>query len=490
MTLIQKENNFSEWYNEILKQAEILDIRYPIKGVYVWYPYGYKLRNLVYGILRTLLDEEHEEVLFPLLIPKDVFMKEKEHIKGFEEEVFWVTRGGNTELEIPFALRPTSETAIYPVFKDWIRSHRDLPLRIYQIVNTFRYETKHTRPLIRLREITSFKEAHTAHASRSDAEEQIHKAVALYKHFFDLLAVPYIITRRPQWDKFPGAEYSIAFDTLMPDGRTMQIGTIHLLGERFARTFDIKYEDNDGALKFVHQTCYGISERCVASVIALHGDDHGLVLPPMVAPIQVIIVPIVFSGEEGRINGGELVEQACFKVQDELTKAGVRAVVDNSEERPGAKYYRWELKGVPLRIEIGPRDLRNERCELVRRNDFKRVQIPMSEVVPQVKRTLHEIYEALHEKAKERLRTNIYESEGISAATSEEEMEELRRRAGQGILSLFLCERESCGNELEELLGLSVLGEPVHEVGSGEKKEGKCLICSGGAKRVYVARVY
>jgi len=490
MTLIQKENNFSEWYNEILKQAEILDVRYPIKGVYVWYPYGYKIRMLVYGILRSLLDKEHEEVLFPLLIPKDEFMKEKEHIKGFEDEVFWVTRGGSTELEIPFALRPTSETAMYPVFKVWIRSHRDLPLRIYQVVNTFRYETKHTRPLIRLREITSFKEAHTAHATRSDAEEQIQKAVALYKNFFDQLAIPYIITRRPEWDKFPGAEYSIAFDTLMPDGRTMQIGTIHLLGERFARTFDIKYEDKDGSLKFVNQTCYGISERCVASVIALHGDDHGLVLPPMVAPIQIVIVPIVFSGKGGRINSGELVEQACFKVRDELTTAGIRTVVDNSEERPGAKYYRWELKGVPLRIEIGPRDLRNDRCELVRRNDFKRVQIPLSEIVPQVKQTLQEIHEALHEKAKETLCTNIYESEGTSAATSEEEREELRRRAGHGILSLFLCERESCGNEVEELLGVSVLGEAVHEGEGVEKNEGKCLICSGRAKRVYVARAY
>jgi len=270
----------------------------------------------------------------------------------------------------------------------------------------------------------------------------------------------------------------------------MQIGTIHLLGERFARTFDIKYEDKDGSLKFVNQTCYGISERCVASVIALHGDDHGLVLPPMVAPIQIVIVPIVFSGKGGRINGGELVEQACFKVRDELTTAGIRTVVDNSEERPGAKYYRWELKGVPLRIEIGPRDLRNDRCELVRRNDFKRVQIPLSEIVPQVKQTLQEIHEALHEKAKETLCTNIYESEGTSAATSEEEREELRRRAGHGILSLFLCERESCGNEVEELIGVSVLGEAVHEVEGVEKNEGKCLICSGRAKRVYVARAY
>ncbi len=490
-TIVQKKDNFSEWYGEILKRAEILDIRYPVKGVYVWYPYGYKVRNLVYGILRTLLDKEHEEVLFPLLIPKDELMKEKEHIKGFEDEVFWVTKGGSTDLDIPLALRPTSETAIYPVFIVWIRSHRDLPLRIYQIVNTFRYETKHTRPLIRLREITSFKEAHTAHATRADAEAQVKKAVALYKSFFDQLAVPYVITRRPEWDKFPGAEYSIPFDTLMPDGRTMQIGTIHLLGESFARTFDIKYEDENGSLKFVNQTCYGISERCVASVIAIHGDDHGLVLPPTVAPIQVVIVPIVFSRKAGRSNnGGEAVEEACVKVHEELKEAGIRASVDNSEDRPGAKYYRWEMKGVPLRIEIGPRDLKSNNCEFVRRDNTKRTHVPLSDVVPEVKRTLEGIQGDIHEAAKETLHANIYKSDGAGNNKREEKMEELRRKAEHGIVSLFLCDSERCGQELEDQLGVSVLGEAVYETEEEEKSEGKCVICSRKAKRVCVARAY
>jgi prolyl-tRNA synthetase len=496
-TIVQKKDNFSEWYSEILKRAEILDIRYPVKGVYVWYPYGYKVRNLVYGILRFLMDKEHDEVLFPLLIPKDELMKEKEHIKGFEDEVFWVTKGGSTELDIPLALRPTSETAIYPVFKVWIRSHRDLPLRIYQIVNTFRYETRHTRPLIRLREITSFKEAHTAHATRADAEEQVKKAVALYKSFFDQLAVPYVITRRPEWDKFPGAEYSIAFDTVMPDGRTMQIGTIHLLGESFARTFDIKYEDENGSLKFVNQTCYGISERCVASVIAIHGDDHGLVLPPTVAPIQVVIVPIVFSRKAGGSNnGGESVsvsvEEACVKVHEKLKEAGIRAFVDNSEDRPGAKYYRWEMKGVPLRIEIGPRDLKSNNCEFVIRDNSRRMHIPLNDVVPEVKRTLEGIQGDIHEAAKETLHANIYKTK----SEDKMEMEELRRKAEYGIVSLFLCDRERCGQELEDQLGVSVLGEAVavyeteEEEGEEEKSEGECVICSRKAKRVYVARAY
>ncbi|HID19741.1 MAG TPA: proline--tRNA ligase [Methanophagales archaeon] len=331
-----------------------------------------------------------------------------------------------------------------------------------------------------MREITSFKEAHTAHASRADAEKQIKTAIATYKEFFDQLAIPYIITRRPNWDKFPGSEYSIAFDTLMPDGKAMQIATCHLLGESFARTFDIKYEDDEGALKFVNQTCYGISERCVAAVISLHGDDHGLVLPTEVAPIQVVIVPIVFSSK----GKSEEVEKACSDVYEGLKEAGIRAFLDDSEERPGAKYYRWEMKGIPLRIEIGPRDVSSNKCVFVRRTDFQRMQVPLSEVVPEVNRAVKEIQELIHEHAKETFFANIYMCKG--AVEDKEGEEELRRKAERGIISLFLCEDERCGEELEQRIGVSVLGVAVNE----NEEEGKCIICSRKARRVYVARAY
>jgi|LGVF01.1.fsa_nt_gb prolyl-tRNA synthetase len=307
--------------------------------------------------------------------------------------------------------------------------------------------------------------------------------MVIYQNFFDLLDVPYIITRRPAWDKFPGADYTLAFDTLMPDGRTMQIGTIHLLGESFARTFDIKYEDKDGSLQYVNQTCYGISERCVASVISIHGDEHGLVLPPKVAPIQVVIVPIVFSSQEG---GGE-VNKACAAVYEELEKAGIRAFLDDSEERPGAKYYRWEMKGVPLRIEIGPRDLRNNSCVFVRRDDSTKAQVPLRDAIQEAKRTLEEIQSCIQERASKTLLANIYESDGNDAG-SEEEMITLKKKAEQGIVSLFLCDSERCGKDLEERLEASVLGEPISEL--QEKSEGKCIICSSKARRVYVARAY
>ncbi len=495
-SILEKEDNFSRWYNEILKRARILDVRYPVKGEYVWYPYGLKLRNLIYNILRSLMDKEHEEVLFPLLIRRDELLKEKEHIKGFEEEVFWVTHGGSTELDIPLALRPTSETAIYPVFKLWIRSHRDLPIRVYQIVNTFRYETKHTRPLIRVREITSFKEAHTAHASRAEAEEQIKKAIALYRHFFDQLAVPYVITKRPRWDKFPGAEYSIAFDTLMPDGRTMQIATIHLLGESFAHTFDIRYEAEDGSSKLVNQTCYGISERCVAAVIAVHGDEHGLVLPPRVAPIQVVIVPIIFSGDKNG-KGMEEVKEACISLYEALKEADVRVILDDSQERPGAKYYYWEMKGVPLRIELGPRDLSSNCCVFVRRDDFRKTQVPLNTAVPEVKKTLDDIQRHLYARAKEKLVSNIRNiSIGVSVSEKDSKMDELRKAVRNGIISLTLCDNESCGKELEDTLGVSVLGEVYEdkEVVEGEEGEGSgkkgCVICTRSGSRVLAARTY
>ncbi|MBU4607658.1 MAG: proline--tRNA ligase, partial [Methanobacterium sp.] len=222
--------NFSEWFHDILEEAEIIDSRYPVKGMHVWLPHGFQLRKEILNILKNILDRDHEEVLFPLLIPEGELAKEGIHVKGFEDEVYWITHGGLTELNQKLALRPTSETAMYPMFALWVRSHTDLPLKVYQTVNTFRYETKHTRPLIRVREITTFTEAHTVHSTRSEAEEQVEKAIEIYKEYFDTLALPYVITRRPVWDKFPGADYTMAFDTIMPDGKSLQIGTVHNLG--------------------------------------------------------------------------------------------------------------------------------------------------------------------------------------------------------------------------------------------------------------------
>ncbi len=466
------KQSFSEWYNEILSTAEIMDVRYPIKGIYVWYPFGFKLRNKVFSILKSILDRDHEETLFPLLIPSTEFMKEAEHIKGFEDEVYWVTRGGNTSIDIPLALRPTSETAIYPMFKLWIRSHADLPLKIYQLVNVFRYETKHTRPLIRLREVTSFKEAHTAHVSWEDADQQVNKALELYSEFFTKLGIPFIISKRPGWDKFPGADYTMAIETIMPDGKTLQIGTAHHLGTNFAKTFEIAYETEKGEQKLVNQTCYGISERCIAATISIHGDSKGLVLPAEVAPVQVVIIPILFGEQESRE-----VLAACRSVYEKLRRADYRVAFDESSERPGAKFYRWELKGVPVRIEIGPRDIKQNKFVLARRDTGKKESFSMDDLLKIIPEKFDEILDSMRSKARKEFDSRIYRCSTLVEA---------KQYAGKGIIELPWCGSEECGHKMEDDIDASMLGEPA-----GEKKSGKCPVCGSDTEKIVCfARTY
>ncbi|MCS7130910.1 MAG: proline--tRNA ligase [Archaeoglobaceae archaeon] len=473
MSLPSKEN-FSEWFHEIIQNAEIMDVRYPVKGLYVWFPFGFKLRQLVYSKLREIMDREHHEVYFPALIPETELGKESEHIRGFEDEVYWITHGGLSPLEVKLALRPTSETAMYPMFKVWIRTHSDLPLRVYQIVNTFRYETKHTRPLIRLREITSFKEAHTAHRNYEEAEEQVRKAIGYYKEFYDFLAIPYMVIRRPDWDKFPGAVYTIAFDTIMPDGRSLQIGTVHHLGENFARTFEIKYEALDGNHYFVHQTCYGISERCIASLISIHGDDLGLVLPFEVAPIQIVVIPILYKGKEERVL--EFAKELIEKLK------GFRVVFDTGEDRPGAKYYKWELKGVPLRFEIGPKEAERREVIVSFRDERKKFSIPIEEIdEKKIKLWGDEMRDRLRKKAVEAILAKIKFVKEIS---------ELSENVKNFVVIMHLCKSKNCGEEIENFGG-KLLGwlEEIPDF-IDHSAEGKCIVCGDKGFLAVSARSY
>ncbi len=453
------KSNFSEWYNELLLMGEIMDVRYPVKGLYVWFPFGFELRKRTYAIIRELLDKDHQEALFPLLIPETEFMKEAEHIKGFENEVYWVTHGGKNELDVKLVLRPTSETAIYPMYKVWVRSHADLPIKIYQIVNTFRYETKHTRPLIRLREITSFKEAHTVHATWEEAADQVKEAVRIYQEFYRRLAIPTIVSKRPDWDKFPGADYTVAVDTLMPDNKTLQIGTAHHLGSNFAKTFDIKYEDLNGEQQLAHQTCYGVSERSIAALLCVHGDDKGLVLPPEVAPVQVVVIPIIFGKTEDIIN-------VCRNVARILKEKGIRVALDENDERPGAKYYRWEMKGVPLRVEIGPRDMKNNVATIVRRDSGKKETVPLDNILNEIESRFEDIRNNLFAKAKNLLEERILDCN---------DLEEVKKKISDGIARISWCGGLDCGLAMEEAIGARILGIPEGELG---KSAGKCPICN------------
>ena len=460
-----------------MTEADVMDYRYPVKGCGVWRPYGFKIRKLVLDIIRELLDSTgHQEVLFPTLIPEDMLAKEAEHIRGFEEECFWVTHGGLKPLGVKLALRPTSETAFGPMFKLWIHSHADLPMKLYQVVNIFRYETKATRPLIRMREVLTFKEAHTCHATAEDAERNVREAIGIYKRFFDELCVPYLISRRPEWDKFAGAVYTIAFDTIMPDGRTLQIATVHNLGQNFAKAFEITYERPDGTHELVWQTCYGISGRVIAALMAAHGDDHGLVLPPRVAPVQVVVVPIPYKGYE------EAVRKAAEDVGSRLASAGIRVEVDlRLDITPGEKYYFWERRGVPVRVEVGPRDLEQGQVTLVRRDTLERTTAPLDGVVEVVQRLLAELPGALRKRAW------AWMMERIRPVASTEEARKVLEEHG-GVVELPWCGEDECGLQMENEVDARVLGTPED---AKPEPTGLCPICGRRAVSVLrLARAY
>ena len=463
---MKKAEDFSEWYNEIVEKANLTDKRYPVKGMNVWTPYGWKIMQAIDTHMRQEFDAtNHQEVCFPLLIPEDQFAKEKEHIKGFDEEVFWVTHAGLNPLDVKLLLRPTSETAMYPIFALWVRSHADLPLKTYQIVNTFRYETKQTRAFIRVREIHFF-ESHTCHADFEDAERQV-------KEDFEILAIlakrwclPYKLLKRTDWDKFPGASYTVGIDTLLPSGRSLQLGSIHQYAENFSRPYDIKYEDEKGEHRYVHQTTFGMSERLVGAVVAVHGDDKGLVLPPDIATNQVVIVPVLAKGETERVS------KAARELHEELKASGVRVHLDERDVRPGVKYYDWELKGVPLRLELGKKDIEKSKVTFVRRDTGDKCLKDRKHVVKEVNAMLTLIASEMLARAAREMESGI-----VTVDSLENLPEKMIRTAW--------CGEEGCGHELETRSNRNILGTPL----DGEQMEGRCVICGRPAKTpVYLAR--
>ncbi len=463
-----RERSFMEWFHEATLTAGIYDYRYTVKGCGVWPPYGFKLRQNVLNILRRLLDEAgHEECLFPLLIPKSLLDKEKVHIKGFESEVFWVTHGGTTELDEKLALRPTSETVVMQMFKFWIHDYTDLPKKVYQIVNTFRYETKATHPMIRVREVTSFKEAHTAHATYEEAEKQVEEGIRIYKAFFDELGIPYVISRRPEWDKFAGALYSVSFETITPDGRTLQIGTVHHLGQNFSKAFDVTYLKPDGSHEYVYTTSYGVSERVIAALISLHGDERGVVLPPNVAPIQVVVVPIPYKGKEKEV------ELYSREVLETLKGSGYRVTIDDRQDvTPGGKFYYWERKGVPLRAEVGPIDVEKKMVTLARRDTFERSTCSLDKLANYVGELLSEVMKNLKERAWKRFKERIRRINTLNEALK-------TLKEGLGIVVVPWCGSLECALKVDSA-GLKVLGSPLK--GGGEDDVGNCVICNKEAK--------
>ncbi|MGQ0536221.1 MAG: proline--tRNA ligase [Methanobacteriota archaeon] len=446
----RKTENFSEWYNDLVERADLIDKRYPIKGCDVWRPYGLKAMRRIDSLIHHEMGAtQHEEVQFPLLIPQTEFQKEADHIKGFGANVYWVTKGGESDLDVPLLLRPTSETAMYPMFSLWVRTHADLPLKIYQIVNVFRYETKQTRSFIRVREIHFF-EAHTCHVDYDDAERQIHQDLEVMGRFAKRLCLPYTVCKRPEWDKFAGAYYSLGCDVFLPEaGRALQVASIHQYRDNFAKPYGITFETAEGGRSHAHQTTYGMSERLFGAMVLQHGDDLGLMMPPEVAPIQAVVIPILFKDSEAAVR------DAAVKATEELSAAGVRTHLDEEEKTAGEKFYGWDTKGVPVRIEIGPKDLEKGSVVLARRDRLnakgarEKAFVPRGELVARTKALLSDIQAELWRRAVEKLK---HQCKVVKTAAE--------AKTHEGVSVVGWCGSDDCGLEIEKAADKTVLGEP------------------------------
>ena len=463
---MEKEDNFGDWYLEIVEKANLSDKRYPIKGMNVWTPYGWKAMMNIDRFIRQELDATgHDEVCFPLMIPETEFKKEKEHIKGFDSEVYWVTHAGLNELDVRLVLRPTSETAMYPMFALWVRSHQDLPLKIYQIVNTFRYETKQTRAFMRVREIHFF-ESHTCHVSEEDAQRQIEEDTEILSKIAKRLCLPYFLSVRTEWDKFPGAYYTVGIDTVMPNGKTLQIGSIHHYRTNFSEPYEITYEDENGEHKHVHQTTYGMSERLLGAIIGEHSDDKGLIMPPDIAPFQAVIIPILSKDNAQRVT------DAARALEARLSEYGIRVKLDDRDVRPGSKYYDWEIKGVPLRLELGGRDIDNKVVTFARRDTGEKGTIDIDSVGGGVELVLRMISSSLFEKARKSQMSKLQDIDSLDDIPEGK------------VLRFGWCGCEECGHKFEDTYELKILGMPYAKE---EGYSGKCIICGKETNRPVLA---
>ncbi|MDE6356383.1 MAG: proline--tRNA ligase [Clostridia bacterium] len=387
------EADFPQWYTDVVLKTKLVDYG-PVKGTMVIRPYGYAIwENIQKELDKRFKATGHENAYFPLLIPMSYFTKEAEHVEGFAPEVAVVTHAGGEELTEPLAIRPTSETIFGSMYSKWLQSYRDLPIKINQWANVMRWE-KTTRPFLRTSEFL-WQEGHTAHATEEEAMEETMKMLGVYKEFAEnCLAIPVITGRKTEKEKFAGAVATFGMEAMMKDGKSLQAGTSHYLGQNFAKSFDIKYLDKDGAQKYAYTSSWGVSTRLIGALIMAHGDQRGLVLPPVVAPLQAVIVPIA-QKKEG-------VLEKCGQVKTALEKAGVRVTLDDGEQSPGWKFNEWEMKGVPLRIELGPRDIENGKALIFRRDTCEKTEYGLDGIVKTVKSLLKTVQKDMLKAAKAR----------------------------------------------------------------------------------------
>ena len=471
---VSKSENFSEWYTQVVIKTELVDYA-PVKGLIVLRPDGYSIwESIKESLDKKLKETGHRNGFLPVLIPESLLAKEKEHFEGLNPEVFWVTHSGNSEIGDRLALRPTSETLAYSLFSKWIRSWRDLPLKINFWNSALRAEIKGTKPFLRTSEFL-WQEGHTVHATKDEAEKEVADILELYKKTIEEeLAVPVVTGKKSEKDKFVGAVYTNTLESLMPDGKALQMGTSHFLGQNFSKPFDVKYLDKNNSETFAWQTSWGVSWRLIGGMIMTHGDDKGLVLPPKVAPIQVVIIPIYYSKEDKE----NVLQKAC-QIKDSLSNNDIRVHLDDREQMtPGFKFNDWEMKGIPIRIEIGPKDIAKNQIVLARRHNQTKISLDIDGLTEKTLSELKNIQKEMFDAAKKILDERVVR---VS------EYQQFKKELENGkMIDCSWCGNQTCEDKIKEETGADLRVIP-----SDNTKAETCIYCkNSGTTNVLFARGY
>ena len=472
---VSKSEDFSEWYTQVVIKSELADYA-PVKGLIVLRPDGYSIwESIKESLDKKLKETGHRNGFLPILIPESLLGKEKKHFEGFNPEVFWVTHSGDSEIGDKLALRPTSETLAYSLFSKWIRSWRDLPLKINFWNSALRAEIKGTKPFLRTSEFL-WQEGHTVHATKDEAEKEVADILELYKKTIEEeLAVPVITGKKSEKDKFVGAIYTDTLESLMPDGKALQMGTSHFLGENFSKPFDVKYLDDNNTETFAWQTSWGVSWRLIGGMIMIHGDDKGLVLPPKIAPIQVVIIPIYYSDDEK-----ENVIQKANQIKDDLSKINLRVHLDDREQlTPGFKFNDWEMKGIPIRIEIGPKDIAKNQLVLAKRHNQTKTSIDINSFTEKISSELKNIQKEMFDAAKK-----ILDERVVRVSEYQQFKKELE---GGKMIDCSWCGNQTCEDKIKEETSADLRVIPFNR----QQKSETCIYCkNSGTTNVLFAKGY
>ena len=465
-----RDENFSQWYTDVVTQADLMDYT-PVRGAMAMKPYGNRIWELIQAALnQRFMETGHENVAMPMLIPESLLLKEAEHVEGFAPEVAWVTQGGNEVLQERLAVRPTSETIFCTMFSRWVQSWRDLPMKYNQWCSVMRWE-KTTRPFLRTSEFW-WQEGHTVHATAEEAQEETLLMLDIYREVCeDVLAIPVFAGQKSEKEKFAGARATYSVEAMMQDGKALQAGTSHNFGTNFSVPFDVKYLSKEGDLKYCHETSWGVSTRLIGAIIMTHGDERGLKLPPQVAPFQAVILPIAAH------KGG--VMDHCHEAADHLKAAGIRVKLDDRDNvSPGWKFNEWELKGVPLRLEIGPRDIENGVASYMRRDTFEKGTLPLDNLALGVAKLLEDISRQMFADAlafrKERTRdVHSYD--------------ELKEQVQGGYARAMWCGKRECEDKIKEDTSATSRNMPFDQTPIGDR----CVCCGEHADKVmYFSKAY